>query len=272
MRNPPFPDRTTGSAKNVRSHPYGNRNSGTGRPAPIALVLAGSIGNGGRVPKVVLWDFDETLAERPGRWGGCMLEIIGRRHPGHVADEQALRAALQRFYPWHSPDVVHEHLNGADAWWAALQPGLAAAAVAAGLDPIDADAVAAEVRWCYPSVDAFVLYDDTVEALGMFRDAGWRQAIVSNHCPELASLVDGIGIGAFFERVFSSACTGYEKPHPRAIGLALEHFAVDVAWMIGNSERADIAAADAAGIPSVLVVRDRPTPLIEAATLVLGSS
>lgn len=42
--------------------------------------------------------------------------------------------------------------------------------------------------------------------------------------------------------------------------------------MIGNSEKADVGAADAAGIPSVLVVRDRPAPLVEAATLVLGSS
>ena len=42
---------------------------------------------GGKVKS--LWDFDETLAERPDRWWGCMLEIIGRRHPGCVADEQA---------------------------------------------------------------------------------------------------------------------------------------------------------------------------------------
>jgi ABC-type sugar transport system substrate-binding protein len=42
--------------------------------------------------------------------------------------------------------------------------------------------------------------------------------------------------------------------------------------MIGNSAKSDIAAADAAGIPSVLVVRDQPAPLVAAATLVLGSS
>jgi putative hydrolase of the HAD superfamily len=53
--------------------------------------------------RVVLWDFDETLAERPGRWWGCMLEIIGRRHPGHVADAQALREASREFYPWRFP-------------------------------------------------------------------------------------------------------------------------------------------------------------------------
>ncbi|MCC5953161.1 MAG: HAD family hydrolase [Acidimicrobiia bacterium] len=221
--------------------------------------------------KAVLWDFDETLAERPGRWWGCMLEIIERRLPGRVVDASALRAALQACYPWHFPDVVHEHLNDPDAWWAALRPGLEAAAVAGGLDHGDAAEVAAEVRWCYAQPETFRLYDDTTEALRMLRDAGWRQAIVSNHCPELEDLVDGLGIGAFFERVFSSACTGYEKPHPRAIWLALDELGVGTAWMLGNSATSDIAGADAAGIPSVLVVRDRPAPLVDAARRVLAA-
>ncbi len=69
------------------------------------------------VTEIVLWDFDETLAERPGRWGGFMLEIIERQHPDCVADVQALR----EFYPWRSPEVVHEHLN---------EPGLVTAAIA----------------------------------------------------------------------------------------------------------------------------------------------
>jgi len=47
---------------------------------------------------------------------------------------------------------------------------------------------------------------------------------------------------------------------------------VDVAWMIGNSAESDVGAADAVGISSVLVVRDRPAPLVEAATLVLSST
>jgi putative hydrolase of the HAD superfamily len=86
------------------------------------------------------------------------------------------------------------------------------------------------------AAEAFRLYDDTTEALHMFRDAGWRQAIVSNHCPELESLVDGLGIGSFFDKVHSSACTGYEKgPYPRSIGLALEYFEVDVAWRSGTA-------------------------------------
>ena len=248
----------------VDEGPPGRRTSG--------LQQTRTVSNRLRVEKIVLWDFDETLAERPGRWWGCMIEIIGRRHPGHVIDVRALRDALGACYPWRSPEVVHEHLNDPDDWWAALQPALVAAAVAGGVDPRDAEGVAADMRTCYPAPEAFELYDDAVEALEMFRDRGWRQAIVSNHCPELPSLVEGLGIGAFFDRVHTSACTGYEKPHPRAIALALENFEVDVAWVIGNSEASDIAAADAAGIPSALVARDGSSPLVAAATHILATS
>jgi FMN phosphatase YigB (HAD superfamily) len=69
-----------------------------------------------------------------------------------------------------------------------------------------------------PRLLEFRLYDDTTEALRIFRDAGWRQAIVSNHCPELESLVEALAIGAFFDKVYSSACTGYKKPHPAPSG------------------------------------------------------
>src|SRR5437588_9596124 len=32
---------------------------------------------------VELWDFDGTLAERPGMWGGCMLEVLDDHEPNH---------------------------------------------------------------------------------------------------------------------------------------------------------------------------------------------
>jgi len=28
------------------------------------------------VSGIVLWDFDGTLAERPGLWRGCLLEVL----------------------------------------------------------------------------------------------------------------------------------------------------------------------------------------------------
>ena len=126
---------------------------------------------------------------------------------------------------------------------------------------------------CYPTAKAFSALTRHYRGAAHFPRWGRRQAIrVQRTVPNWSRLSNSLGIGAFFDKVYSSACTGYEKPHPRSIGLALEYFEVEVAWMLGNSAKSDIGAADAAGIPSVLVVRDRPAPLVEAATVVLGSS
>jgi hypothetical protein len=41
--------------------------------------------------------------------------------------------------------------------------------------------------------------------------------------------------------------------------------------MLGNSAKSDVAGADAAGIPSVLIVRGQPAPLVEAARRILAA-
>lgn len=55
----------------------------------------------------------------------------------------------------------------------------------------------------------------------------------------------------------NSAKTGYEKPHSEAFVLA-RRIAGDPAtiWMVGDNPRADVAGAEAAGIPAILVRRD----------------
>jgi len=35
------------------------------------------------VSGLVLWDFDGTLAERPGMWRGCLVETLDADEPGH---------------------------------------------------------------------------------------------------------------------------------------------------------------------------------------------
>jgi putative hydrolase of the HAD superfamily len=229
------------------------------------VVLAGPLTN------VVLWDFDGTLAEREGRWSGCLLEIIERRHPGHVADAQALRMKLREGYPWHYPETPHPELNDPDAWWAALAPVLAAACEEGGLRAADAVAAAAEVRHCYAVPDAFRVYDDAADALTLLRDNGWRHAIVSNHVPELDVLVAGLGLDHHFDAIFSSARTGYEKPNPMAFQIALDHLSPTNVWMVGDNPQADVGGAEALGIPALLVTRDAgATPLLDAARRILA--
>jgi KaiC/GvpD/RAD55 family RecA-like ATPase len=59
-----------------------------------------------------------------------------------------------------------------------------------------------------------------VQALQRLAAVGWRHIVLSNHVPELASIVAGVGLGYLVETVLSSARTGYEKPHPEAFAIA----------------------------------------------------
>ena len=78
--------------------------------------------------------------------------------------------------------------------------------------------------------------------------------MLSNHVPELSSILQHLQVERFFAQVFNSAETGYEKPHPQAYQAVLEAIGnAKSVWMIGDSVVADIAGAAAAGIPAILV-------------------
>jgi phosphoglycolate phosphatase-like HAD superfamily hydrolase len=51
--------------------------------------------------KVVLWDFDGTLAHRPGMWRGCLIETLDLHEPAFwqrdaVEAKRALRQLIRR--------------------------------------------------------------------------------------------------------------------------------------------------------------------------------
>lgn len=70
-----------------------------------------------------------------------------------------------------------------------------------------------------------------------------------------------VGIGCSFPVAkylalvaFSSALTGYEKPHPQAFFQALDRLGCpETVWMIGDNLEADVLGAQAVGIPAILV-------------------
>jgi putative hydrolase of the HAD superfamily len=204
---------------------------------------------------VVMWDFDGTLARRPGLWSGCVLELLDEHLPGHGVTREAFRERMRGHYPWNRHETPHPELSDADAWWTAMRARLAAALTACGLERAHADELAHAVRDRF--VDAgrgWELFADTRAALARTATAGWRNVILSNHVPELGAIADALGLAPLVERVFSSGVTGYEKPHPRAFEIALEACGEPrAAWMVGDNPLADVAGAEALGIPAVLV-------------------
>jgi putative hydrolase of the HAD superfamily len=205
-------------------------------------------------PKVVFWDFEGTLAARPGIWSRCLVDALDEVVPGHGLTRDDVAPGLRSRFPWHDWRRPHPELADPDAWWAALQPMLAGACTAAGVAPGNAARAARRVRTCYIDPAFWTVYVDVLPALDALRAAGWRHVIVSNHVPELPELVSSLYPGELFDAVLTSAATGYEKPHPRMYEAALAAAGrPGAAWMVGDNPEADVRGAEANAIPAILV-------------------
>jgi putative hydrolase of the HAD superfamily len=206
--------------------------------------------------RAILWDFDGTLAQRPGMWGGCMLEVLDENEPGHGVEPGGFQQSLADGFPWHTPDIAHVHLSDSEAWWEHAERLLARGYEHAGFSAGRAQELARLARQRYVAVEHRRLFDDTKRVLTDLRRAGWRHVILSNHVPELSVLVSSLGLDNLIEAVVNSAVTGYEKPHPEAFALG-RRAAGDPSelWMIGDNPVADVAGAERAGIPAILVRR-----------------
>lgn len=227
-----------------------------------------------RTPELVVFDFDGTLAHRPGMWSQCLLDVLDRHHPGHGVGIDQLRPHVRGRFPWHEPDRAHPELNDPDDWWHAVGTLLVDACRAVEVDVGGGDEVRRAFREHYCDPTRFHLYSDTLAALGLVSSAGVRTAILSNHVPELASIVAHHGLDALVDEVITSALIGVEKPHPEAFAAALGDVPPERAWMIGDNPVADVRGAEAVGMRSVLVRHpDSPVAdLLSAVQVALGGA
>jgi putative hydrolase of the HAD superfamily len=211
--------------------------------------------------RLLIWDFDGTLAHRRGEtgWSILLAEALDAEEPGHPHAAETFRPHLRDGFPWHRPDVPHPELCEPDAWWASVRPVLARAYEAAGYVPARALQLADAARRLYvdPTV-GWALFDDTFPALERLSEAGWAHAILSNHVPELRDIVAGLGLDEVVAFVSCSAETGYEKPHAQAFASVVDALRPREAWMVGDNVVADVLGAEAVGIPAVLVRRPDP--------------
>ena len=211
------------------------------------------------VNKLLIWDFDGTLGYREGgAWTASLLEVLDREMPGHGVAFEDLRDHLRVDFPWHAWETPHLHLATADAWWDALYSVLEGAYLGVGIDAARAVAFARKFRGVYLTLDHWWLYDDVFPTLDALSLQGWTHAILSNHVPELDDIVRHVGLDGYITRVFNSAETGYEKPHPRAFQIVLEALSdAETVWMVGDSFHADVEGAESVGIPAIHVRRPR---------------
>lgn len=204
--------------------------------------------------KAILWDFDGTLGHRPGMWRTVLVEALVEDDPTCTATAEALRCVLRDEFPWHRSHLAHLHITTPEAWWAEVEQIFIRTYRAMGYSALLAERLASLAHEKYLDLPGWLVYEDALPTLHHLAGEGWRQAILSNHVPELAHIVDHLGLTPYLEVVISSALQGYEKPHPRAFFNALTRLdQPKMVYMIGDNIEADVLGAEAVGIPAILV-------------------
>ncbi len=93
----------------------------------------------------------------------------------------------------------------------------------------------------YLKKSQWFLYEDAISTLKTLSALGQEHAILSNHVPELSEILDTVGLTPNIRTIFSSALTGYEKPHPQAFLQALDMPGrPQTVWMIDDNIEADV--------------------------------
>jgi putative hydrolase of the HAD superfamily len=205
--------------------------------------------------RVLIWDFDGTLGYREGgMWSRALLELLHQEMPTVEATADQVRPYLQAGFPWHNSDQPHPEIQTPEEWWNRLIPVFEEALRGLGVEASQTRRLAQQVRHVYADPGRWRLFDDTLPTLDQLSAQHWTHVLLSNHVPELREIIRYLALMPRLARVFNSAETGYEKPHPHAFQMVLDAFSdAMVIWMIGDSMEADVAGAQALGIPAVLV-------------------
>ena len=202
------------------------------------MILAGIRGDQTTCEGVglLLCDLDDTLLDREGTFA---VWLDGFLH-GRGIDGMHRQWLLE--YDDHG-------YRSRTEFFAAVRKRLAL------VDPVD-DLVSTFYRQFGP---LFRCEPDTRAALQRARDDGWRVAIVTNGSLSQESKIVASGLAGLVDTWCISEVEGLRKPDPALLRLAAQRCGVtlDSAWVIGDTPAADIAAAHAAGLPSVWIRRGR---------------
>ena len=200
--------------------------------------------------QAVFFDFGETLASlNPGKEA---LFIKAARSIGLELELEAVRRAYQivDFHNKYSSVTVTDRVGFYDNYNRQLADALGISSHFERLGPALSEHFRLEKHWC--------LFDDTTAALSRVQALGRPLAMVANWDKNLPTLLEGLGISAYFSCVVASAAVGVEKPDPAIFRLALAELSLSApqhVLYVGNEYRADVMGARAAGLTPVLIDR-----------------
>lgn len=210
-------------------------------------------------PPLVLFDAAGTLIE-PARPVARVYAGVFRKHGAAVREEDVRLAFRRVFESLPDPDYAG-HADGDAAervWWRSVVMETARHS-GARFGNGAGEACFGELFAHYAEPEAWMVFPEAFEVLAELKNRGCRMAIVSNFDRRLHRLVSGLGLADFFELVLTSADVAVRKPSPRLLIEAMRRsgMSAEQTCLVGDSLRADGAAAGAAGISSFIL--DRPS-------------
>jgi len=204
--------------------------------------------------KLLIWDFDGTLAFREGLWSDALAEVAWAHVPGCHAAREDFVPYLQSGFPWHRPLLPHTHITSAEQWWQNLTPVITDAITAVtGISTAQAGQLVPHVREAFVDPRRWQLFGDVIPCLHALTSVGWKHVVLSNHVPELPDLIEALGLTPHIANTFSSATLGYEKPHPQSFKMVLAAYPSAQAVMVGDNYSVDVQGAEATGLSAILV-------------------
>lgn len=177
---------------------------------------------------------------------------------GHEVTEEELRAAWEQADRWFWDDY---HRPGNDTWtddgrieeyWRRYH------SIMLGRLGVDArNEVLDRILASQFAADAWEPYPDVVPMLEAVDGDGMSIGVVSDWGSNLRGIVAELGLDRYFDFVLPSGAVGVAKPNPDFFRMALEAAGVEPheALMVGDSYRADVRGAWAAGMDAVWLHR-----------------
>ena len=204
--------------------------------------------------KYIFWDFQGTLAKNDWMLSKALYKVLRNEEPDtHISIEDFKTKPMLGF-PWHDHEKDYLHLTSSDNWWKNAEDIFAGFYKVFGISEEKALYYAKKVRLELIKPDEFYLYEDTVEMLCYFKQRKFTNIILSNHVPELESIVGKLGLSEHISQCISSSNVGYEKPNPQIYKYALDKLQfIEEIWMVGDNIIADVKGAESVGIKGVLV-------------------
>ena len=217
------------------------------------MARGSSVSDNGK--KYLLWDFGNTIAQLKQSWAQLALEIVEPYASQETRSLEVVQAEFSKGFPWRKPEQSHTHIQNADEWWQHLFfPMFRQVLVLLEVHESRFDDLSARFRQACLSPETWEVYSNVDPTLETLSSLGWTHVIVSNHVPELETLVERLGLRQHFERVFTSGIIGFEKPNPKFFEFVLNRLdRAEQTWMIGDNHAHDIVGAAQFNIPGILI-------------------